>query len=387
MAKAPEIPVHNRRDGLEPLPELRRMSQETPLLETPRDWVATGQAEVRQILGDADRFSTMPPADTEEDRRRQIQEGNLLQYDPPDHTRLRRMLTPEFTNRRMRRLEPFIEEIVAERLDALERAGRPADFMRHFAWPIPGLVSCALLGVPRDDQAELARNLDISRAGNRSRKQQMTAGKAYVGYMSQLVARKRRDPGDDLLGMLIREHGDDVSDSELTGIGTSLMAAGYENVAGTLGLGTMLLLGHPDQLALLLEKPELTDRAVEELLRYVSVIATSSPRTALADVPVGDAVIKEGDVVVCSLLAVNRAAGDGTGHDGFDITRDVTPHLAFGHGIHYCLGAPLTRVQLRIALPRLLHRFPGLRLAVPPEELRYRTHAPNYGVEALPVTW
>ncbi|WP_327237953.1 cytochrome P450 [Streptomyces sp. NBC_01317] len=396
MPKPPEIPLHNRRVGLDPLPELGRTSRECPFAETPapgtsaRAWLASGNETVRTVLGDAARFSTLPPADSKEDSRRLIQPGNLLQYDPPEHTRLRQLLTPEFTLRRMRRLEPLIADIVADRLDALELAGPPADFMRHFAWPVPGLVSCALLGIPRDDHAELARNLDVTRATNRSREQQQAAGKAYMAYMHKLIGQKRRAPGDDLLSRLIREHGDDITDDELVGTAATTMAAGFENVAGTLGLGALALMRHPDQLALFQDSPEVVDRAVEELIRYVSVIATASPRTALEDLTIEGHEVKAGETVVCSLMAVNRfepTEPPQPSREELDITREISSHLAFGHGIHYCLGAPLTRLTLRIAFPALLARFPKLRPAVPPEELRYRTLAPNYGVDALPVTW
>jgi cytochrome P450 len=393
MPKPPDIPVQQQRDGLHPVPELGRLSVETPFVETEppgttsRAWLATGNEQVRAVLGDGTRFSTLPPADSEEEAKRLVMEGNLLQYDPPDHTRLRQMLTPEFTVRRMKRLEPVVEEIVAERLDALESAGQPADFMRHFAWPIPGLVSCALLGVPRDDQADLARNLDISRSTGRGRARQMAAGKAYMGYMEKLVADKRRDPGDDLLSMLIRDHGDNITDPELVGTAASLMAAGYENVAGSIGLGTLALMQHRDQWEILRERPELIDRAVEELLRYVSVIGTASPRTALEDVTVSGNEVKKGEIVVCSLMAVNRPQKPGEPRDDLDITREITTHMAFGHGIHYCLGAPIARMQMRVALPAVLRRFPNLRLAVSPDKLHYRVLAPNYGVEALPVAW
>jgi cytochrome P450 len=215
----------------------------------------------------------------------------------------------------------------------------------------------------------------------------MAAGKAYMGYMEKLVADKRRDPGDDLLSMLIRDHGDNITDPELVGTAASLMAAGYENVAGSIGLGTLALMQHRDQWEILRDRPELIDRAVEELLRYVSVIGTASPRTALEDVTVSGNEVKKGEIVVCSLMAVNRPQKPGEPRDDLDITREITTHMAFGHGIHYCLGAPIARMQMRVALPAVLRRFPNLRLAVSPDKLHYRVLAPNYGVEALPVAW
>ncbi|MEU1055266.1 cytochrome P450 [Streptomyces sp. NPDC005876] len=390
MPKPSDIPVFNRRVGVDPTPELIRLSREEPLAELvipgqQIDWLATGREEVRAILGDAERFSTRPPTVSATDSRQLVEPGNLLQYDPPDHTALRKIITPEFTVRRMRRMEPLVEKIVTDQLDTLERAGRPVDLMRHFAWPVPGLVACALLGLPRDDLPQLARMFDI-RAGSRG-KRRMVATKALDSYLIKTVAQKRRAPGDDLLGMLVQDHGDGVTDAELAGICSSFVAAALEGSTQMLGLGTLVLLRHPDQLALLRERPELIDQAVEELLRYVSVVSTASPRTALVDVPMAGKVIKAGQVVACSLIAANRADAGNDSRDGFDITRKNTSHFAFGHGIHFCVGASLGRMQLRSAFGGLIQRFPNLALAVPEEELRFRPFAPQYGVEELPLTW
>jgi len=385
------IPNHVR-DGMDPPPGLDRMTAQTPLLEDTGpgliSWIATGRDEVRQILGDSGRFSTRPPADSEEESRQITQIGNPLMYDPPDHTRLRKMLAPEFTPRRMHRIEPQVERIIEDRLDVMERAGSPADFIRHFAWPIPGLVGCTLLGIPRDDQAELARHLDLSRRDNLSWKARRTSAKTFDNYLSRYVAAKRRSPGDDLVSMLIKDQGAGVSDKELVGLSASVMAAGIENMVGMLGLGILALLDHPDQLALLRAEPELMDRAVEELLRYVTVVAVASPRTALTEVTIDDHVIQPGQVVSCSLLAVNRAQPVAGPRDRLDIRRESSTHLAFGHGIHYCAGAALARMELRIAFTGVLRRFPGLRLAVPREDLRFRPPwMATFGIETLPVSW
>jgi cytochrome P450 len=387
-----DVPVHELRDGIDPVPDLGLMSRQTPLVlidaagTSERTWLAVGPDEVRAVLGDAERFSTLPPADTEADSRRLVQEGNLLQYDPPEHTRLRKMQAPEFTQRRMRRLEPMVEKIVRDHLDALERAGQPADLVRHFAQPIPALVGCVLLGIPRDDHAELARNLDLSRSDNRPREQRMAAGKAYMAYLIKFAKSRRRHRGDDLISALIHDHGMDMSDAELAGTVATLLAPAILNVTGTLSLGVLALLQHPDQLALLRDRDDLVDRAVEEMLRYTSVVSTASPRTALVDVSLAGEVIKAGDVVLCSLLAANRSRCPHAA-DAFDISRENAGHVTFGHGIHHCLGAPLSRLTLRVAVQALLRRFPGLRLAVPAEELRYKSPSGIYGVETLPVAW
>ncbi|MEU9331653.1 cytochrome P450 [Streptomyces sp. NPDC048290] len=396
MASSKDVPVFNRRDRIDPVPELTRLSEQCPVLRTELHsgpssqvvgWLVTGNDEAREVLSDLDRFTMLPPADTEAQSRQLQNIGNLLHYDPPEHSRLRKMLNPEFTMRRLRRLQPGIDAVVEDCLDALEEAGSPADLMRHFAWQIPGQTACDLLGVPRDDRAELSRQLDITRDDGRGRARQLAAGRAYRAYFQQLTARRRRDPGEDLLGMMVREFGDDITDEELEGLAASLTSAGIENVASMLGLGTLVLLEHPDQLAKLIDDPGLIDRAVEELLRYVSVIPTLSPRTALTDVPLGGEVVPKGERVICSAFAVNRTAAPGA-EDGFDLTREPAPHLAFGHGVHYCIGAQLARMQLRTAYLALFRRFPELRLAVPHEEISFRLASSRaYSLDALPVAW
>lgn len=381
------------RDGLGPLPELSRMSLETPLAvlidpagNSHLHWLATGRDEVRAVLGDPKRFSSHPPADDDKESIELIQAGNLLQYDPPEHTRLRQLLAPEFTVRKMRGLAPVVENIVTERLDAVQAAGPPADLVKQFALPISAQVACVFIGVPRDDRAMLGRRLDIMSDDRRGREQKVAAEKALAAYMIRLVSQKRRDTGQDLLSSLIRRSDSGVSDEELAGVGESLMIA-WTNLDRMLGLGILALLDRPDQLALLRARPELIDQAVEELLRYISIVPGVSPRTAMEDVPLADKVIKVGEVVTCSVLAANRAHTSGGLGDDLDITREVTSHLAFGHGIHYCLAAPLAREVLRISYLMLLGRFPDLRLAVSRDELQFRSSAPNYQVETLPVVW
>ncbi|MER7185688.1 cytochrome P450 [Streptomyces hyaluromycini] len=391
MANPHDVPVYKRRDGLDPVPELGRLSVETPVFRDTAagvyDWIVVGGEEVRAVLGDAERFSTRPRRGRADHGRPNSppDPGNLLMYDPPEHTRLRQLLAPVFTMRRVRRMEPAVERIVAERLDVLERAGRPADLMRHFARPVCGLAGCAVLGMPRDDLPELSRMADVRAAARSPR--QAAARKAFNAYMARLIARKRRDPGEDLLGALIREHGADVTDKELEGICASVIAGELENASEMLGLAVLALLRHPEQSAALRERPEMMPHAVEELLRYVSVVPVVSPRTALVDVPLGGEVIKAGEAVGCSVFAANRSRPPGEPADGLDVSREPGRHLALGHGIHFCLGAALARMQLGIALSGLLERFPGLRLGAGPDELRFRLLAPQHGIETLPVQW
>jgi cytochrome P450 len=385
-----------QRDGFAVLDEVTalRDAGETARVRTPFGHEATMVSrwdDVRELHGDPQRFRLdavpAPPAmvaagrDTEEFRRRQA--GNLLGQDPPDHTRLRRMLTGEFTVKRMKRLVPRVEEIVAEHLDAMAEAGS-AELVADFALPVPSMVICELLGVPYADRGGFtersARQLDSTIEPQ----ERMRLADASRDYMSDLVARHRRTPGDDLLGMLIREHSDDVTDEELIGIGNLLLVAGHETTSNMLSLGTLALLEHPDQLARVRDDPSAVDGAVEELLRWLAVVHGGFPRAATQDTTIGGHPVAAGELVISSLAAANRDPAAVEDGETLDVTRAPSPHLAFGHGIHHCLGAPLARIEMRVAFPALLQRFPTLRLAGEPE-FRHRTLI--YGLHRLPLAW
>ncbi len=389
--------VAAQRDGFTLLPEVEELRDagETRRVATPFGHEATmvsRYADVRELHGDPERFRLdgvpAPPAlvaagrDTAEFRRRQA--GNLLGQEPPDHTRLRRMLTGEFTVKRMKRLVPRVEEIVTEHLDAMEKAGPPAELVADFALPVPSMVICELLGVPYEDRGEFtersARQLDSTIEPQ----ERMRLADASREYMSDLVSRHREAPGDDLLGMLIREHSDDVTDDELIGIGNLLLVAGHETTSNMLSLGTLALLEHPDQLARVRDDPSAVDGAVEELLRRLTVVHGSFPRAVVADTTLGGHPVAAGELVIASLVAANHDPEVVEHAEELDISRPPSPHLAFGHGIHHCLGAPLARIEMRVAFPALLQRFPGLRLAGEPE-FRHRTLI--YGLHRLPLAW
>ena len=382
------LPLPHQRIGLDPVPEFDQLREGGPLheyatepgLDGRRQWLVTGIDEVREILADHQRFGSARPVDDEADRAQLP--GILQAYDPPDHTRLRRTVAPAYSARRMERLRPRIEEIVEECLDDFESMGAPADFVRYAAWPIPALIACEFLGVPRDDQAELSRMIRESRE-SRIPRQRAASGLGVVNYTQRLAAGKRRDPGDGMFGVLVREHGDQVSDEELAGLAEANLTMATEQMAAQLAIAVLLLVTHPAQLAALRDRPELLDGAIEEVLRYASVVEAPSPRVALADVRVGGRDIRAGDVLTCSMLAVNRTPGD-----RFDILRPDRTHLSFGHGAHHCIGAPLARLQLRVVLPAVVRRFPTLRPAVPVDELRFAPGRPApFAIEELPLEW
>jgi cytochrome P450 len=400
VTAAPTLPVHMQRNGFDPAPEMAEM-RDGPGIQQVRNmlgnqaWLVTRFADVREVLSDPVRFSNarvpatfqrpagLPPLTAEEGAR--LRAGNLLASDPPDHTRLRRFLTPEFTVRRMRRLEPRIQEIVDEHLDAMERHGPPADLVAEFALPVPSLVICELLGVPYTDRAAFQersnRQLDLRRPVE----ERFKAGKESRAYMAGLVARAQADPGEDMLGMLVREHGADLTSDELTGIASLLLLAGHETTANMLGLGTLALLRHPEQLAIVRDEPERVDAAVEELLRWLTIVHTGTAKVATVDTELAGQRIAAGELVMCALPAANRDPELRRDPDRLDVTRGGVGHVAFGHGIHHCLGAPLARMEMRIAYPALLRRFPGL--AEVPDTTGFRSFHVIYGLTSLQVTW
>jgi len=398
--KAPELPLHMRRDGFDPVPAMAALRDDEGVRQVETAFgvpafLIARHADVRAVLADHARFSNEFRRDADvpgapeltDEEREQMRAGNLLGVDPPEHTRLRRMLTPEFTVRRMRRLEPRIVEIVDDHLDAMAKAGPPADLVADFALPIPSLVICELLGVPYADRASFqertSRLLDLSLPMD----DRLALAREGREYMADLVARAQTAPGDDMLGMLVRDHGDDLSTDELIGIAQLLLIAGHETTSNMLGLGTLALLRHPEQLAVVRDDPAAVGRAVEELLRFLGIVHSGIPRTTTQDVEVGGVTIPADSLVVLALAAANRDPGLLAGADRLDVTRDAGGHLAFGHGVHHCLGAPLARMEMRIAFPALLRRFPRLALAVPFEEVGFRAFHFIYGLQALPVTW
>jgi len=398
--EAPELPLHMRRDGFDPVPAMAAMRDDEGVRRVDTAFgmpafLVARHADVRAVLADHTRFSNefrraveVPGApELSEEERAQMRAGNLLGVDPPEHTRLRRMLTPEFTVRRMRRLEPRIVEIVDDHLDAMEKAGPPADLVADFALPIPSLVICELLGVPYADRESFQRRtgklLDLSLP----MEERLELGRESREYMAGLVAGAQAEPGEDMLGMLVREHGHDLTTDELIGIAQLLLIAGHETTSNMLGLGTLALLRHPDQLALVRDEPAAVGHAVEEMLRFLGIVHSGIPRTTTEDVEVGGVAIPADSVVVLSLAGANRDPRFLTGADRLDVTRDAGGHLAFGHGVHHCLGAPLARMEMRIAFPALLRRFPGLAPAVPFEEVAFRAFHFIYGLQSLPVTW
>ncbi|MBA2813805.1 cytochrome P450 [Streptomyces sp. KM273126] len=396
LAPAASLPTH-RTCPLDPPPEYQRLRDEQPVapLAFPDGkvgWLLTRHEDVRALLAD-DRFSSARENASSPVRRNlfrpEDRPGMLLNMDPPEHTHYRGMLTRYFTVRRMRALAPRIERIVADHLDVMEAAGPPADLVPAFARPIPSLVICELLGVPYADREKFQRWTATMLRLDVSEDEAWQAREALREYMRDLVADKHEHPDDALLSTLIRAEDPDagLTDEELAGIGRLLLIAGHETTANMLALGTYALLSHPDQLRSLREQPEGVGRAVEELLRYLTIVHFGTVRVAREDVEIHGVRIHAGQTVVASLPAANRDPGQFTEPDRLDLNREPSQHVSFGHGIHQCLGQQLARVEMQIAFPALLRRFPTLRLAVPPEQVPMRDDMFVYGVHALPLSW
>jgi cytochrome P450 len=401
MTQAPELPpLHMRRDTFDPTAELREI-RETVGVRTVVNafgmqvYLVTRHEDIKDVLSDHERFSnTRPPGFVvpgttaiSEEEQASARAGNLLGLDPPEHQRLRRMLTGEFTIRRMKRLEPRIVEIVEQQLDAMERSGAPVDLVATFALPIPSLVICELLGVPYDDrddfQRRSARQLDLSIPIS-ERLELVRNGREY---MASLVRRARTQPGDDILGMLVRQHGAELTDDELIGIASLLLLAGHETTSNMLGLGTLALVRHPDQLGVVRDDPDAVGPAIEEMLRWLSIVHSAIPRITTTDVEVAGVPIPAGRLVFVSLPAGNRDPDFIDLPEALDVRRGAPGHLAFGHGVHHCLGAPLARMEMRIAFPALLRRFPALALAEDFDDVQFRSFHFIYGLKSLEVGW
>lgn len=401
MTEAPVLPpLHMRRNAFDPTPDLAEIRENDGVRTVISAfgnpvYLVTRYEDVKAVLGDHERFSnsrppgfTLPGApEMSEEELASARAGNLLGLDPPEHQRLRRMLTAEFTIRRMKRLEPRIVEIVDARLDAMAAAGPPSDLVADFALPIPSLVICELLGVPYEDRDDFQHRSTLQLDLSLPIAERLALQRQSRDYMRGLVSRARQNPGEDILGMLIRDHGSELSDDELVGIAGLLLLAGHETTSNMLGLGVLALLRHPDQLAAVRDDPDAVGPAVEELLRWLSIVQNAIPRFTTTDVEVAGVRIPAGELVFASLPAGNRDPDFVDSPDTLDIRRGAPGHLAFGHGVHHCLGAPLARMEMRIAFPALLRRFPALTLAESFEAVQYRSFHFIYGLKSLAVTW
>jgi cytochrome P450 len=377
-----------------PPPSYEQARRETPvtrvrLWDGSWSWMITRHEDVRTILGDR-RFSAdanRPGFPFLSAGRKVLStvSSSFIRMDDPEHARLRRMLTGDFMLKRMEALRPRIQQTADDLLDRMTDQRTQADLVAEFALPLPSLVICLMLGVPYEDHGFFQ---DCSRTMLDSRStpdEILEARQALTRYMTRLAADKRRDPDDSIISRLaVRE---ELTPDEVAAMGLLLLVAGHETTANMTALSVLALLRNPRQLARLREEPALIRGAIEELLRYLTIVHTGLARVAAEDVTVNGQVIQAGEGVLCMINTANWDEDAFPHGDELDFGRDARRHVAFGFGVHQCLGQPLARAELQIALETVLRRLPDLRLAVEFEEISFRHEMLVYGVHALPVAW
>jgi cytochrome P450 len=382
-----------RRHGVDPVPELAAVRETEPVHKLAHlfglnVWVVSGHAEAKYVLSNEEDYShDIRPLVGSDPNKPSEGIGGLGFTDPPDHTRLRKLLTPEFTKRRLARLEPAIEKIVNDQLDLMEAKGPVADIVSDFAFNVPFLLIADLLGVEEQDH-------DRFRALGPARFDMSGGGIGLFGsasesreFLFEIVRKQRVNPGDGLIGSIIRAQGDALDDVELGGLADGVFLGGYETSASMLALGTLVLLRDPENFERIRNEPGAVDGIVEELLRYLTVVQVAFPRFARTDLEIGGQRIAAGDMVLCSLSAADRDTELVGRPDEVAPDQAVTAHLAFGYGIHRCVGAELARIELRAAFPALVRRFPGLAVAGSAADLSFREYSLVHGMDTLPVTW
>ncbi|GAA4092605.1 cytochrome P450 [Nonomuraea soli] len=380
---------------LDPPPEYQLFRTGRPITRITLDfddsvvWLVTRYEDARTILGDP-RFSSdfSTPGFPARLTAQPPGPGTFIRMDPPDHSRLRRLLLPEFTRRRVQEMRPAIQRIADSLIDDMAGASPPVDLVESLALPLPSQVITELLGVPYEDREYF--HFTTKTIGDQSvdPEERMKVRNDLKTYLDELVAGKEARPVDDMLSRLgQRREEAGVSREEVVGIATLLMVAGYETIANQIGVGTLVLLEHPERVEELRRDPDKLPAAIEEIIRHQTVIDYGARRAATADVEVGGELIKAGEGVVVVLASANRDEEIFHDPDRLDFDREQRDHLSFGYGIHQCMGQLLARTQLEAAWSTLFRRIPGLRLAVPVEKVPFRHDMFVYGVHALPVTW
>jgi cytochrome P450 len=353
-----------------------------------RAWIVTRYADVRTVLTDprlAKDVRRWPGGGRSRPSEATGVYAHMLHADPPDHTRLRRLVQKAFAPRRAA-LRPRAEEIAAGLLDEMAAGGDVTDLLDAYARPLPIAVLCELLGIPAADRGWI----EVTVAAYDERAQHDRLERELAAYFAELIAVRRAEPGDDLVSALVVACGDGDAEEGLSGdelLATIflLVMAGFDTTVNLIASGTLALLTHPEEQTRLRRDPSLLTAAVEELLRFTSPVNHANDRFSTEDVPVGDVVIPAGEWVLPATSSANRAPAQFPDPDRLGLNRDTSGHVAFGHGVHHCLGAPLARMEAEVALGALLDRFPRISLAVPEPELRWRPVSLMNGLESLPV--
>ncbi|KPI05193.1 Linalool 8-monooxygenase [Actinobacteria bacterium OK074] len=392
----PEFPMARAaRCPFDPPPELKELQEQGPLSKVrlwdgSEPWLVTRYAEQRAILGDprvsADIDAPGYPS-------KAASGGGKLSFimmDDPEHARLRRMATAPFSIKRIEAMRPAVQKIVDDLIDDLLAGPNPVDLVDAFALPIPSLVICELLGVPYDDHAMFQDNTKTMVRTTSTPEERNAATRVIGGYLGGLIGKRLAEPQDDLLSSIAgRVAAGELTHAQATEMALLLLFAGHETTANMIALGTLALLQHPEQLALLrtADDPRLVASAVEELLRYLNIAHEGKRRAVTEDIEIAGQVLKAGDGVILVNEIANRDPEVFPDPDRLDITRDARRHVAFGFGIHQCLGQPLARMELQVVYSTLYRRIPTLKLAASVDDVRFKHDAFIYGVHELPVTW
>jgi cytochrome P450 len=394
----PEFPMQRAaRCPFDPPPALRDLQEEGPLAKVRLSddstaWLVTRYADQRAVLGN-------PKVSAEADRpgypNPNASEGgsskiSFILMDDPEHARLRRMVTASFTTKRVAAMRPAIQKIVDDLIDAMLAGPKPVDLVEAFALPMPSLVICELLGVPYADHDFFQDNSKVIISRHATPQQNHAAMVALFAYLDGLMTKKIAEPGDDLLsGLAERVKAGELSREDAAQMGILLLIAGHETTANMIALGTLALLQHPDQLALLRgsDDPKLVASAVEELLRYLNIPHNGRRRVALEDIEVAGRTIRAGEGLIMPNDIANRDPGAFPEPDRLDLAREARHHVAFGFGVHQCLGQPLARVELQVVYSTLYKRIPTLALATDLDQIQFKHDGSVYGVYELSVTW
>ncbi|MFI7131868.1 cytochrome P450 [Nonomuraea sp. NPDC050153] len=386
-----------------PPPEYERMREQAPLVRASLPggdvWLVTRHAAAKEVLAGTGistnpatpghpnwAFRPEPPTPEERAAAAEFAIGHFIDLDPPEHSRFRRLLIPEFTVRRIKELRPGIQRTVDELIDVMLAKGGEAELVEAFGLALPSLVICQLLGVPVDDreffQSRTRQMLSHADGPDAS----LRAIMELRDYLGTLITEATKQPKDDLLGRLI-ESGQ-LTHAELVGVTFLLLVAGHETTANMIPLAALTFLRHPGQLAALRENPDKWPMAVDELLRYHSVVDwVAFDRVAVEDQEIGGQLVRKGEGIFVLGASANRDERAFERPDEFDVERGARHHVAFGYGVHQCLGQNLARAEMEIALRTLFERIPGLRVTMPDEELPIKSDGPIFGLKAMPVAW
>jgi cytochrome P450 len=403
MAQQPQVDLFNPDFKANPYPTYAQLRSDAPIRRVPLPdgrgmWLVTRYEDVSAIFRDERFVKDWRNAMTPEQLAQvpAIPEvmkpltSNMLDTDPPDHERLRALVSKAFTPRLIERMRPRVQEIADTLLDAVRDKGE-MDLIDDYAFPLPITVIAELLGVPAEDRDRFREWSNAAVSGDTTQeyieKVLLPHMQAFTDYLRAMFDEKRKNPKDDLISALVQaeEAGDKLSEDELMAMVFLLLIAGHETTVNLIGNGSLALLQHPDQLRKLREDPALIKPAIEELLRYDGPVETSTERFAREDIAIGGTVIPRGEMVMVVIASADHDPDRFQDPDALDITRADNKHLAFGKGIHFCLGAPLARMEGQIAINTLLRRMPNLRLKYSPESLTWRPGMVLRGLKALPV--